>query len=103
MSNTKAQVDKLDLLRETCTESDEFNLMLDKMLEVTIHHYSARIKRYDQELGEYEQQYGMDTEEFYRRFESGDLGDSMDYFEWAGLFELRLDIGNKLRRLESAS
>jgi len=30
-----------------------------------------------------------------------ELGDAMDFFEWAGLYELRQDILEKIRRLES--
>ena len=42
----------------------------------------------------------MDSATFYRRFESGELGDSSDFFEWAGLYELRQSIAEKLRCLE---
>jgi hypothetical protein len=46
------------------------------------------IKRTKKRLEEYEQRYGMKTEEFYEKFESGELGDLDDYIDWAGEYEL---------------
>ena len=45
----------------------------------------------------------MDSQVFHRRFEAGEMGDAMDFFEWAGLYELRQDLAKKLERLESAA
>jgi hypothetical protein len=39
-------------------------------------------------LHAYEQQYGMSSQEFYHQFMAGELGDAMDYIEWAGFYEL---------------
>ena len=38
----------------------------------------------------YERRYGYSTVEFYRRFESGELGDDDDLMMWAGLYHLYL-------------
>jgi hypothetical protein len=39
---------------------------------------------------------------FYQRFEDGGMGDAMDFFEWAGLYELHQSLQGKVSRLESA-
>ena len=39
-------------------------------------------------LREYERKYGYSTIEFYRRFQSGDLGDDDDLMMWSGLVHL---------------
>ena len=39
----------------------------------------------EEEIKEFEQQHGMDSIEFIKRFEAGKLGDSQDSFEWWGL------------------
>ena len=36
---------------------------------------------------EFEKRYGMSSEDFYRRFTAGELGDDLDYFEWKALIE----------------
>lgn len=41
-------------------------------------------------LDEYEHKYGYSTIEFYRRFQSGDLGDDDDLMMWIGLYHLYL-------------
>ena len=41
-------------------------------------------------LRAYELEYGYSTIEFYRRFESGELGDDDDLMMWAGLYHLYL-------------
>lgn len=44
-----------------------------------------------EELREYEQKYNMTSEEFYKRFQRGELGDAMDFMDWAGAYDLFLD------------
>lgn len=41
-------------------------------------------------LREYEHKYGYSTIEFYRRFQSGELGDDEDIMLWSGLYHLYL-------------
>lgn len=41
-----------------------------------------------QTLHHYEQQYNMTSEQFYRQFSTGALGDAPDYIEWAGFYEM---------------
>lgn len=40
------------------------------------------------ELHTFEESYGMSTLEFYAQFKAGQMGDSRDFFKWAGAFEL---------------
>lgn len=35
-----------------------------------------------------EQKYQMSSEQFYQRFQAGELGDSMDFFEWNTYYEM---------------
>ena len=35
-----------------------------------------------------EQQYGIDSVEFYEQFQQGKLGDDLDYIDWATKFEM---------------
>jgi hypothetical protein len=38
-------------------------------------------------LEELESRFGMDSEEFYKQFNEGKLGDEIDYIRWAGEYE----------------
>lgn len=37
---------------------------------------------------QYEQKYQMPSNQFYQRFQSGELGDSADFFEWSTYIEM---------------
>ncbi len=93
---------KLEVLKDTCLDENELGRVLEKLLEAAIAQHRWRRARYDQELRRFEEQYGMETETFYKRFTGGELGDATAFFEWAGLRDLRRDLVEKTRRLEAA-
>jgi len=49
--------------------------------------YRKAVTGIDDELKVFEQKYTMSSEECYLRFNSGELGDKADFFEWSGLYE----------------
>ncbi len=93
--------DKLEVLRETFSDKIELEGILGKLLETALSRNRLRLQRYEQDLRGYEKRFGMDSESFYRRFESGELGDAMDFFEWSGVYEMRKDLLQKIRRIEA--
>ncbi|GIK41639.1 MAG: hypothetical protein BroJett011_54720 [Chloroflexota bacterium] len=93
---------KLDLLKEIVADESDFSLVLDKLLNVISEQHRSLLKRYQTDLQDFEARYGMPSAEFYRKFELGELGDAMDSFEWAGLFELQQNLLEKIQRLETA-
>jgi len=94
---------KLEVLRDTCTDEAELDLILGKLLDATLSRHRLRLDRYERDLRDFEKRYDMESETFYQRFEAGELGDGMDFFEWSGLYELRQDIIEKIQRLEMVS
>ena len=92
--------EKFEALRETY-DSTELDLMLEKMLDVALSQHRQRLARYEQRLAEYEADYDLDSQTFAQRFEAGEMGDAMAYFEWIGLYALRQDLIEKIERLES--
>ena len=93
---------KIEVLKDTYPDEAELDRVLGKLLDVALSQHRMRLERHERDLGEFERRYSMDSAEFYRRFEDGELGDAMDFFEWAGMYELRQDILEKIQRLESA-
>jgi len=93
---------KLEVLKDAYPDEVELDRVIGKVLEIALSQHRLRLERYERDLREFERRYGMGSETFYRRFEAGELGDAMDFFEWAGLYELRQDLLGKIRRLESA-
>lgn len=50
----------------------------------------------------FEKKYGMKTEEFYKKFTSGSLGDDMDFFEWKASAELYNELKEEKKVLIEA-
>lgn len=94
---------KLEVLKDTYSDEAELGLILGKLLDVTLSQHRLRLERYERDLREFEERYTMESATFYRRFEAGELADAMDFFEWAGLYELRQNITEKIQRLKMAS
>ena len=94
--------DKLEAIKDAYTDEAELDRVLGKILDAALSRHRLRLERYVRDLRDFEERYGMDSPSFYQRFEAGELGDAMDFFEWAGLYELRLDLIEKIRRVEHA-
>lgn len=91
---------KLEALKAAYPDEAELDRVLAKLLDAKLSEYRLRLQRYTRDLRDFEQRYGMDSDTFYRRFSAGELGDAMDFFEWAGLYELCQDLVQKVDRLE---
>ena len=92
-----AAVHKLEVLKDAYPNETELDLVLGKLLESAINQHRLRLERYERDLHQFENRYGMESATFHKRFEAGEMGDSMDFFEWAGLYELHQDL--RLRRV----
>jgi len=92
--------EKLEVLKQTYVDEDQFGRLLDKLMAMILTQHRVRLTRYNQELTQFEQKFKIDSEMFYQRFQTGELGDSIDFFEWAGLYELRQDLMQKAAQLE---
>jgi hypothetical protein len=51
------------------------------------------------DLAEFEQRYGLSSDDFYRRFQDGETDDRMDYVEWASLVQMTRNLQERLRLL----
>lgn len=46
----------------------------------------------NRDLCRLEQQYQLDSAEFYRRYQAGSMGDSLEFIGWAGRYRLYMDL-----------
>jgi hypothetical protein len=67
-----------------------------KQCRAELQHLAAR-------LTAYEQQYGMTSKEFYRRFRAGELGDEMDFVEWSVFWDMHQATQERLDSLVKQS
>ena len=93
---------KLEVLRDAY-DPTELDLILEKLLGMTLSRQRARLARYERDLRAFEERYHQDSTTFSQQFEAGKLGDAMDFFEWMGLYTLRQDLLKKIQQLESVA
>jgi len=51
------------------------------------------------ELQKFERRYKMRSPEFYPRFQNGELGDDIDFFEWSSFYKMKLSLEKQLELL----
>ena len=75
---------------------------LSKLINIQIAGYKDNIKQISTDLKMFEKKYYMTSEECFKKFESGELGDGEDFFEWTGLYENILLYKDRIKMLEEA-
>ena len=89
-------------LIERVAHNDECTLrMLDKVIEVLVEKDRKKLAEFRGKLTEFEQRYGMSTTEFQQRFDSGELGDAPEWFDWDGFAVLSGSLEAKLKTVEA--
>ena len=86
------------------------NSVVDPIIEATINKLLARESnrmveletRLTNQLLEFEERYTLKSDDFYRRYEAGELGDGMDFVEWAATVEMLANVKQRLALLETA-
>ncbi|MFB6159418.1 MAG: hypothetical protein ABEJ95_07245 [Candidatus Nanohalobium sp.] len=61
-----------------------------------------KIERYEKRVEEFEEEFDMDSEEFVEKFESGELGDDQEWFEWKANIQALKRLKERKQKLEKA-
>jgi hypothetical protein len=69
-------------------QSPVIDQAVGKLIVLEVERSRYELQRLEVRLSAYEQQYDMTSEEFYRRFRSGELGDDMDFVEWSVFWDM---------------
>ncbi len=86
------------------------NSIVDSVIETTINKLLVRefekisdIKeRLLNDITQFENQYSLKSALFYNKYEKGELGDSIDFVEWASTIEMLNNIEKQYQLLESS-
>jgi len=100
--STKATAHRLSALAQIYKQGQASELMdrtLDKLLGYEADECRAQLSQVQADMAEFEQQYGLPSDEFYRRFQAGQTDDRMDYVEWASLVQMAHNLRERLRLL----
>jgi hypothetical protein len=95
-------VDRLQVLIQLYHEGYRSPLIdqaVGKLIELEADRSQVELQRLEARLSAYEQRYNMASDEFYRRFQCGELGDDMDFVEWSVFWEMHQATKRRLEEL----
>ncbi len=98
---TLERLQYLETLYRQGYRSEVIDRALDKIL--ALERAAARREYADlrERLQAFETRYQMASEEFYRRFRAGEMGDAMDVVEWSIFYEMWESVRARLAVLEA--
>ena len=96
-NSTAQRLSTLARLYQQGQTSQLMDRALEKLLAHEAEQVQLQLESLQTDLAEFEQQYGLDSTEFLRRYQAGQTDDRMDFVEWASLVHMQ---DNLLRRLQ---
>ena len=94
---TLDKLQSLEQLYRQGFQSEVIDRAVDKLLATETEQALAEQRDLEARLSAYERQFSFSSDEFYRRFRVGELGDGIDFVEWSVFYEMYRAI---LERLE---
>lgn len=86
----------LEELAKLGAEDEVFINVIDKLTKYKINELEKDLKDIETNIKKFEDKYRLNSEEFIKKFRSGEIGDEMDFFEWASLYDMRERLRNRL-------
>ena len=96
---TATRLEKLAQLYKQQQASDLMTRTLNKLLHYEAEISQEQLARLLDDLADFEQQHNLSSQEFFRRFQVGEMDDRMDFVEWAALFQMAENLQARLRLL----
>jgi len=105
MLSTLEKVKKLEtyLAVGNSTVDPVLDMTINKLLSREVNRLIELKARLSTEIVEFEKRYNIKTDTFLQRYEAGELGDAMDFIEWASTFEMISNVKQKLELLQSVN
>jgi len=94
--------ERLEILAQLYPQGQVSQLVertLDKLFSYEAQTCRQQLAQLRADLAEFEARYRMDSDHFFARFQTGEMGDDMDYTEWASLFQMAQKLQQRLRVL----
>lgn len=101
-----ATLEKLQVLEALCRsgyQSDVIQRTIDKLIALEQARVQNKLSDLTAHLETFEDRYEMSSDEFYRRYENGELGDAADFMEWSSFYDMAQSVQQHLNRLTGES
>lgn len=86
---TLEKMHRLETIYRRGLRSDLIDRTVDKLIDLEQARAMRELAELDQRLAAFEQQYQLASDEFYVRYEAGQLEDSADFMEWSSFYDMR--------------
>ena len=93
---TLTQIQSIAQLYQTGYRSNVVDRTIKKLVSIEHAHLETELSDLSARLLDFENQYNLSSEEFYRRFQTGKMGDDADMFEWSAFYQMRLSTEKQL-------
>jgi len=94
--------DRLQNLAQLFEQGQASELMERTVEKLLVQEAEESARQYAQikaDMAEFEARYGMNSEDFYRRYQAGETDDRMDFVEWASLVQMAENLRQRLEAL----
>ena len=92
MGEALRKIERVQSVIQQFGEDPFFEVALQKMLDYRAEQYEQELKEIEENLSRFEQQYDLSTVAFLEKFEAGQMGDDIDFLEWASLHRMKRRI-----------
>jgi hypothetical protein len=99
VSNDRVRI--LEKLYAQGQTSDVVDLALEKLFAYELGETRQKLALLEQDLTEFEGRYELSSDAFFNRFQAGEMGDAMDFVEWASLFQMTQRLRERIALLEA--
>ena len=82
------------------SEDRIITVTIDKLIERERNKLHDVIAKLNKEKNSFETKYQLQSEDFYWRFEGGQMGDDIDFMEWASVIEMLRNANTGLKLLQ---
>lgn len=96
------RVRTLDRLYTQGETSDVVDLALEKLFAYELGESRQQLAQLERDLSRFEQQFDLSSDTFYARFQAGEMGDAMDFVEWASLYQMAERLERRISLLEES-
>jgi hypothetical protein len=100
---TLARIQSLERLYRRGYRSKTVDTTIDQLVTLEQDRTQRELTQIEQRLHTFEAQYHLSSDEFHRRFQAGEFGDSGDMFEWSAFYQMGLSVREQLAELSTES
>lgn len=97
------RIKTLEKLAELGVEDRLIDQTITKLLQYAEERHRGDLEEIAAKLRSLEKQFGMESDLFYQKFHSGELGDDEEFFRWDALVEMQRRIAQRLAILRADS